>query len=167
MRSADRGGRSTQSLGVALGAFRTTVMTDSDLVRRSIEIQNAKAIRAYATGDVEALASIVAEDACQMPPNLPAVVGRTAIREFWRAAFGWGNWNFTFETQTVDVSGQMAVERGRYVLKFTAGADAPPGMNSFEDRGNYLVHWRQESDKQWRVVADAPVSELPLQGTRP
>ena len=141
-------------------------MTNSDQVRHSIEKQNAIAVRAYATGDVEALASILSEDAWQMPPNLPAVVGRTAIREFWRGAFGWGQWNFTFETQAVDVSGPMAVERGRYILRFAAGPAAPPGMKSFEDRGNYLVHWRQGSDHQWRVVADAPVSELRLPGTQ-
>jgi uncharacterized protein (TIGR02246 family) len=139
-------------------------MADTDDVRRSIESQNAKAIRAYATGDADALAAIVVEDAWQMPPNLPAVVGRAAIRDFWRDAFGWGKWNFTFETQSVSVSGPMAVERGKYVLRFTAGAGAPPGMSSFEDRGNYLVHWRHESDNRWRVVADAPVSELPLPG---
>jgi ketosteroid isomerase-like protein len=140
-------------------------MTTPDEVRRSIENQNTKAIRAYASGDADALASIVAEDAWQMPPNLPAVVGRSAIREFWRGAFGWGQWNFTFETQSVSASGPMAVERGKYVLRFTAGPGAPPGMSSFEDRGDYLVHWRQEGDKQWRVVADAPVSELPLPGS--
>jgi hypothetical protein len=35
-------------------------------------------------------------------------------------------------------------------------------MVSFEDRGNYLVHWWHESDGQWRAVGDAPVSELPI-----
>lgn len=137
-------------------------MSNSDQGRSSIEAQNANAVRAYATGDAESLASMFAEDAWQMPPHQPALVGRQAIREFWRGAFGWGNWNFTLETQAVDVSGRMAVERGKYVLRFTAGPGAPPGMSSFEDRGNYLVHWRQERDDRWRVVADAPVSELPL-----
>jgi len=141
-------------------------MVDVEEVRRSIESQNAKAIRAYATGDAEALAAIVADDAWQMPPNLPAVVGRAAIREFWRNAFGWGKWNFTFETQSVSANGSMAVERGKYVLRFTASPGAPAGMSSFEDRGNYLVHWRRDSDNQWRVVADAPVSEMPLPGTQ-
>ena len=71
-------------------------MTNPDEVRRSIERQNAKAIHAYATGDADALAAIVAEDAWQMPPNLPAVIGRTAIRDFWRGAFDWGQWQFAF-----------------------------------------------------------------------
>lgn len=142
-------------------------MISPDQVRRCIESQNGKAIRAYATGDVDALASIVAEDAWQMPPNLPAVVGRSAIRDFWRVAFGRGRWDFSFETQSVSVSGSMAVERGRYALRFTAGPGAPPGMRSFEDRGKYVVHWRKESDEQWRIFADAPVNELPLPGTQP
>jgi ketosteroid isomerase-like protein len=105
---------------------------------------------------------IFSEDCWQMPPNNPPLIGRSAIREFWSQAFQFGQWQFNLQTQTVDVSGDMAVERGKYVLTFIAGNDAPPGMQSFEDRGNYLAHWRKEADGEWRVVADAPVSELPL-----
>ena len=140
-------------------------MSNLDDVRQAIERHNVNAVRWYAAGDVDSLVSIFAEDAWQMPPNSPPLVGRTAIGEFWRNAVRWGKWEFTLKTQAVDVSGLMAVERGKYVLRFTAGSGAPPGMSSFEDRGNYLVHWRQDGDKEWRVVADAPVSELPLQGT--
>ena len=82
--------------------------------------------------------------------------------QFWRQAFQWGKWHFTLNTLDVDVSGPLAVERGKYVLRFKAGPGAPTGMASFEDRGNYLVHWRREADGQWRAVGDAPVSELPL-----
>ena len=139
-------------------------MPNSDDVRLVIEGHNANAVRWYASGDVDSLVSIFAEDAWQMPPNSPPLVGRTAIGEFWRNAVRSGKWEFTLETHTVDVSGLMAVERGKYFLRFTAGSGAPPGMRSFEDRGNYLVHWRQDGDKHWRVVADAPVSELPLPG---
>ena len=137
-------------------------MSNIDPVRQAIERQNAIAIHSYLTGDVESLVSIFAEDGWQMPANRPALVGREAIREFWAAAFRWGKWDFTLDTQAVAVSGPLAVERGRYVLRFTASADAPPGVASFEDRGNYLVHWRREGDGQWLVLADAPVSEVPL-----
>jgi len=131
-------------------------------VRDVIERQNAKAVRAYAGGDVETLVSIFAEDAWQMPPNNPPLVGREAIRGYWRQAVTWGKWDFKLEVQKVDVSGPLAVERGKYVLTFAAGPKAPPGLPSFTDRGNYLVHWRREADGQWRAVADAPVSEVPM-----
>jgi ketosteroid isomerase-like protein len=133
-------------------------------VRKLIEQKNAHAIRCYASGDVDSLVSMVSEDCCQMPPNNPALIGKKAIRDFWSQALQWGKWEFTFETQKVDARTDMAVERGKYILRFTAGEKAPPGVNSFEDRGNYLVHWRRENDGEWRAVADAPVSELPYPG---
>ena len=137
-------------------------MAQSDLVRKIIEQHNADAIRCYASGDIDSLVSIFAVDAWQMPPNNPPLVGCEAIRAFWQNAVRWGQWRFTLNLESVEVSDPIAVERGRYVLAFAAGTDAPPGMASFEDRGNYLVHWRHESDGEWRIVGDAPVSELPL-----
>ena len=136
-------------------------MQSAEDVRELIDRNNASAVRWYATGDVDSLVSIFAVDAWQMPPNSPPLVGREAIRGFWREAVKWGKWEFTLQAQDISVSGQMAVERGKYSLKFTAGSGAPAGMVSFQDRGNYLVHWRHESDGQWRAVGDAPVSEMP------
>ena len=135
---------------------------DAGRVREAIVRNNANAVRWYAAGDAESFVGMCVEGAWQMPPNHSPLEGREAIRQFWRQAFQWGKWDFTLETQDVDVSGPLAVERGKYVVRFTAGSGAPPGMASFEDRGNYLVHWRHEADGQWRAVGDAPVSELPL-----
>jgi ketosteroid isomerase-like protein len=131
-------------------------------IRKTIERHNANAVRWYATGDIDSLSSLFSEDAWQMPPNSAPLVGRAAIHEFWSQAIQWGKWEFLLQTQDVEVSGTIAVERGKYELKFTAGPAAPSRMASFEDRGNYLVHWRHESDGHWRIVGDAPVSELPM-----
>lgn len=137
--------------------------SDGVSVRAIIERHNAFASQCYARGDVDALASLFTADAWQMAPNNPPLVGRDAIREFWRAAVQWGSWSFALATQAVEVSGPLAVERGKYVLSFEAGSGAPHGAASFEDRGNYIACWRHEADGEWRVAGDAPVSELPLQ----
>jgi hypothetical protein len=42
-----------------------------------------------------------------------------------------------------------------------ADAAAPPGRTSSQDRGNYITHWRLESDGRWRIAAQALVSEVP------
>lgn len=136
-------------------------------VRSVIERDNANAAKWYASGDVDSLALLFAEDAWQMPQNSPPLVGREAIRQFWAQAMKFGKWNFSLQTQTVSVSGPIAIERGKYVLKFGAGTGAPPGMNSFVDHGNYLVYWRKGSDGEWRVIADAPVSEVPMAPSPP
>jgi uncharacterized protein (TIGR02246 family) len=132
-----------------------------EAVRSIIEGHNADAMRWYAAGDAESLANLFSVDAWQMPPNAPPLVGREVIRAFWKNALDWGSWKFELHTQDVAVSGPLAVERGKYRLRFTA----KPGvsqMPSLEDQGNYVVLWRREDDGEWRAVWDAPVSEKTL-----
>lgn len=143
-------------------SFAPAGAQEAEDVRGVIDEHNAKLKVWYATGEIDSVASVFAEDAWQMPPNGPPLVGRDAIRDFWSQAVQWGRWDFTLEARDVSVSGPMAVERGAYVLGFTPGPDSP--LPAFEDRGNYLVHWQLEEDGEWRIVADAPVSELPPPG---
>jgi uncharacterized protein (TIGR02246 family) len=132
---------------------------DAGDVRRIVDGHNATLARKYAEGDYDAIASRFTEDAWQMPPNAPPLVGREAIRAFWSQAVRWGRWEFTLTAEHVETSGPLAIERGRYTLRFTAGAGAPSGMRSNEDSGHYLVHWRREADGEWRIAHDAPESE--------
>ena len=136
-------------------------LSEVDAVRKIIEAHNAEISRCYAQGLFDSVAAVFTADAWQMPPNSPPLIGREAIRAFWAQATQWGGWQFSLSVQQVDVCGSIAVERGKYNLRFTAGPTAPPHMNSFEDWGNYLVYWRREEDGQWRIAADAPVSERP------
>lgn len=131
-------------------------------VRRTIEANNANAEKWYASGDVDSLVSLFAEDVWQMPPNHLPLTGRKAVREFWSGAFKMGQWQFDLNVEDVAVSGRLAVERGKYRVGFVAAPGAPPGMESFVDQGNYVVFWRKEADGVWRAVWDAPVSELPM-----
>ena len=138
--------------------------TDSAEVRAIIESHNTDLVRWYAEGQIDSAALVFAEDTWQMPPNSPPLVGREAYHAFWSQAASWGQWEFTLDAQDVVAQGSIAVERGKYTLRFTPNDQAPEGMAAIEDAGNYVVLWRQDADGEWRIVWDAPVSENPLPG---
>jgi len=162
--SAARLARGSAAVALVAIAAACSQVGDPQAVRAQIEARNAELERAYAAGDAATVAAAFAADAWQMPPNHAPLVGRPAIEAYWKSLLGLGRVQFSLKTQQVAVHGPLAVERGHYVLKFTAGAHAPPGLASFEDSGNYLVQWRHEPDGSWRAVADAPVSERPAPG---
>ena len=144
----------------AVCACRPSSRTDPAQARHAIDSLNARVASWYDAGEADSAASIFAQDAWQMPPNMPPLVGRDSIRSFWTNALKTGKWHFELKTDDVAASDSVAVERGHYSLKVTAGPQAQ--YPSFEDHGNYIVLWRKESDAQWRVVWDAPVSTVPM-----
>lgn len=149
-------------LTVGLPGCRERSSTDTQAVRQIIDEHNAELERWYAAGQIDSVANRFTEDVWQLPPNRPPLIGRDSLRQFWTKAVGWGKWEFDFAVQDVIARDSLAVERGRYTLKFTAGPQAP--MPSLTDEGNYVVLWRQDPDGQWRIVWDAPVSVRPPGG---
>lgn len=142
----------------ALGAASPTFAD----VRETIEHHNSELERLYAEGKADSAALFFAEDTWQMPPNSPPVVGREAYIEFWTQAFQWGSWHFDFMVQDVVAADGIAVERGKYTLAYEAGPESP--FPTLQDKGNYVVMWRRDPDGEWRIVWDAPVSEIPMGG---
>ena len=134
---------------------------DAEDVRRIIDRQNAEICRAYREGDADAVARIFSEHCRQMPPNAPPLVGREAVRRYWAEATRWGHWDFEIKARELLVRGDVAAERGAYTLRLKATSEAPPGFESAEDSGNYLVVWRREADGEWRAFWDAAVSDRP------
>jgi ketosteroid isomerase-like protein len=147
-------------VGMALGQKTTDASAE---VRKVIEAYNADLGRYYASGDVDSIVSVFAEDARQMPPNGPALEGREKMRAFWRQAVSWGQWNFALTTVSVTAHPPLAVELGKYRLQFTPGQAAPPGMKASLDTGNYVCYWRLDNDGKWRVVYDIATSEMNAQ----
>ena len=140
---------------------KARIAKESSEVRKIIEFHNANLNRWYAEGKIDSVVTVFAEDARQIPPNGPALVGRQAILENWKQAVSIGKWEFSLKTQSVVANGPVAVERGRYTLQFTPGSGAPPNFGAFTDTGNYLCYWRKENGK-WFVVDDIANRDEPL-----
>lgn len=144
----------------AVCACRPANRTDPTEARHAIDSLNSRFMRLIAASQADSAAEIFAQDVWQMPPNTPPLVGRDSLRAFWKNAVATGNWQFDVKSDDVIVTDSLAVERGHYTLKVVAGPKAQ--YPSFEDHGNYVVLWRRESDRNWRVVWDAPVSTAPM-----
>lgn len=147
---------------LAAGCTRTPQQPDAAAIREAIGALNEEFLGCFADGgQAECIASFFSEEGIQLPSNVPALPGPEAIRRYWQQALGWGQWDVTFNTQLIEPSVPLAIERGRYIIRFTAAPGAPPNRPTTEDRGTYLIHWRNDSDGKWRIAAQAFISEVP------
>jgi uncharacterized protein (TIGR02246 family) len=145
---------------VLVCACRPTNRTDPAEARHAIDSLNTRLVAFYSAGQADSAAQIFAQDVWALPPNSMPIIGRDSLRSYQDKVFAAGKWQFDLKTDDVAVADSLATERGHYTLKVTAGPQRL--YPSFEDRGNYIVLWRKESDGHWRQVWEAKVSTVPL-----
>lgn len=109
--------------------------------------------RSALAGDMDAWAGLWAEDGVEMNPNVPAIVGREAIRDN-TAALTFTD--FTVSVDEVDGRGDLAYVRGT----FSVTVEGMPEPRS-ED-GKYLTVFRKSPDGTWLIAIDCWNSDLPL-----
>lgn len=104
-----------------------------------------------ASGNLEAGMEFWAEDAVMLPPDMPILEGREAIREYVEASAELPGFRISWEPITAKVSeaGDMAymIERNLTELLDEAG-------NRVEIPGKVVTVWRKDSDGAWRNVVD-------------
>lgn len=147
---------------LAAGCGRAQQAEDAAALREGLTALNDEFLGCFTEGgDPDCIASFFSEEGQMLLSNTPAMAGPDEIRRFWRQALGWGQWEVGFNSLLIEPSDPLAIERGRYSIRFTAGPGAPPGRPSTEDRGTYLVHWRHDGDGKWRIAVQAYISENP------
>jgi ketosteroid isomerase-like protein len=92
-----------------------------------------------------------ADDALIMPPGLPAVRGRAAIRQYVEAAAKLPGFQIRWEPETafVSQSGDLAymIERNVTIVNDTEG-------NPVTTHGKVVTVWRRSADGSWQNVVD-------------
>jgi uncharacterized protein (TIGR02246 family) len=104
---------------------------------------------AYRTSDCNAMVSVAANDAVFEPPNTPSAKGIDGIRAWCQPLFTqMKTKSLTVSNKEIDVSGDLAVDRGDYDWTLTpakGGAD----MRSV---GRYVTVWHRQTDGSWKTT---------------
>jgi ketosteroid isomerase-like protein len=109
------------------------------------------------TKQLDDLVELYGADALVLRPNLPAVRGSAAIREFFCAALDGGLGEVEMEPLRTELLGDLAYEAGRCKML------VPIAMGKRrEERGKYLIVSARQATGEWKAVADCWSSDLSL-----
>jgi len=123
--------------------------------RREIEKINRRFGEGIRHGDAAAVGALYTDDALLMPPNSEMVHGKEGTTKFWAGAIKMGVKDAVLHTVEAHLKGDTVEEVGKYTLKIQ-----PEGQSAFEDKGKYVVLWKQTSDGTWRLHRDIWNSSL-------
>ena len=109
------------------------------------------AIAASEGRDLERVLSFWTDDAIVMPPGLPAVIGKAALREYVQASMKIPGFRITWTSTDVTFSpeGNFAYMFGMNMVEMN-GPDGTPVRIA----GRAVTIWRKEADGEWRCAVD-------------
>lgn len=133
---------------------------DADI--QAIKDTEAAWVKDIATKDVEKWMSHYSPDATVMLPNMPALVGRDAIRKSLEPLLADPNFALTFAANKVEVGrgGDLGYSRGTYSMTLTD----PKTKQPFTDHGKYLTVFKKDAAGKWLATEDIDNSDLPAPG---
>src|SRR5829696_7967143 len=146
---------------VSLAACQTGATSDThaadEAALRKLDDEWSKAA---GSRDVEKTISYYTDDAVVMPPNIPTLTGKEAIRSLWKSMLGSPSFSGGWKATKVEVarSGDLAYVSGNYEFNEQDNSGKP-----ITDKGKYLEIWRKQADGGWKCVADMFNSDLPTQ----
>lgn len=109
------------------------------------------------TKQLDDLVGLYMPDALVQRPNVPAVRGTAAIREFFFGLLEAGMSEIELEPLRTELFGDFGYEAGR------CKSLVPIAMGKRrEERGKYLVLLARQANGEWRIVADSWSSDLSL-----
>jgi len=92
-----------------------------------------------------------AEEASAFPFNAPIATGKEQIQKLWAGLMSLPGFSLSFGPTKIEVakSGDMAYDVGTFELKDN---DASGTLTT--TTGKYVVVWKKQPNKKWKVVAD-------------
>jgi len=130
----------------------------ADLAAISALLEEVK--QADMSGDVEGLLACYSDDVVSMPPDLPAIVGKDALRAYYEEAFSQLSIeSLEMTAAETHVAGDWAFSRGKFEETVT-----PSGGDAFDVVGKYLFIFHREADGSWKIARLIGNMDGPLPG---
>jgi len=119
-------------------------LSDIDIIAR----RRAEFVAAFNREDITVMSDILSDDHIGMPPNRPALNGIDDCRAFWRAGFAAAESRFSTTAESLEVVGDLAVDRFRWSV------DSAPrnGGEPIHDEGKNIWIWRRQPDGAWKLA---------------
>jgi len=112
------------------------------------------------SGDVEGLIAHYTDDVVSMPPDLPAMAGKDALRAYYQEAFSQLSIEALEMTpEETHVAGDWAFSRGKFEETVVPSAGDP-----FDVVGKFLFIFRREADGSWKIARLIGNMDAPRQG---
>lgn len=146
----------------ALGCQAAPPKDTSAEAKQAIDAANANWARLTAAGHADSIADFYQTNGVMLPPNMPPVRGKEAIRAFMTTMSSMSSPPpiLTVRAESVWASGPWAMELGRWNFNWAPNAKRPPGAPA-ADSGKYVVRWVNENGR-WLMVQDIWNSDSPL-----
>lgn len=143
-----------------LGCRPAPAPDNSAAAKLAIDGINAGWARYSAAGHADSIAQYFHVNATMLPPNMPAVAGREAIRAFFAVLNTMSSPppTLTLRADSVWSQGNLTLELGRWTFTWPAGFTPPAGSLPV-DSGKYMTRWIEENG-QWLVLQDIWNSDL-------
>jgi ketosteroid isomerase-like protein len=124
---------------------------DLEAERRAILAADEAWLAAAGRKDLDQTVSYWTDDAAVLPPDMPAVKGKVAIREYIASAFRMPGFSISWRSEEVTVAAD-----GKSAYQFaTNQVTAPDSTGTLRTvAGKGVVIWRKEPDGAWRAVVD-------------
>ena len=143
----------------ACGSPKGEEFTTQD--RANIQQKNQEFVDAFNAKQIDRILSIYTENSVFMPPNMPIIRGRDALKNFYTDLLNQGASDLKLDVSEIAGHGPIAYQTGPYELDYKLAS----GM-SRHDRGKYLFVLRNMNGT-WRLQYTMWNSDLPAENMKP
>lgn len=110
------------------------------------------------SGDIDAYADLLSDNAVWIPPGQQPIVGRAAFREWLAPFFAEFSYEFDIRDKRIKVSGDWALERARFI----SGMTPRNGGKTMKHTGSFTAIWKRENENIWLI--ERYIDDTDIQG---